>query len=82
VVYVVKRITCPKVRAMVPWWFMPNALVTGNTYALELSEQVTMPQNRILEVIDEYEASIFYDGSIIVNTADNSSNHWKTPPNL
>ena len=38
---------------MVPWWFMPNALVTGNTNALELSEQVTMPQNRILEVIDD-----------------------------
>jgi len=38
---------------MVPWWFIHNALVTGNTYALELSEQITMPQNRILEVIDD-----------------------------
>jgi len=38
---------------MVPWWFMPNALVTENIYALKLSEQVTMPQNRILEVIDD-----------------------------
>ena len=38
---------------MIPWWFMPNALVTGNTYVFKLSEQVTMPQNRILEVIDD-----------------------------
>ena len=38
---------------MVPRWFMPNALFTGNTYVLKLSELVAMPQNRILEVIDD-----------------------------
>lgn len=39
--------------AMVPWWFIPYALVTGNTYVLKPSEQVPMTQNRIFEVIDE-----------------------------
>lgn len=39
--------------AMVPWWFLPYALVTGNTYVLKPSEQVPMTQNRIFEVIDE-----------------------------
>ena len=38
---------------MVPWWFMPYALVTGNTYVLKLSEQVPMTQNRIFEVIND-----------------------------
>jgi malonate-semialdehyde dehydrogenase (acetylating)/methylmalonate-semialdehyde dehydrogenase len=52
VVYGVKRIACPTVPAMVPWWFMPYALVTGNTYVLKLSEQVPMTQNRIFEVIN------------------------------
>ncbi|MGD8388811.1 MAG: CoA-acylating methylmalonate-semialdehyde dehydrogenase [Desulfobacteraceae bacterium] len=39
--------------AMVPWWFMPYALVTGNTYVLKPSEQVPMTQTRIFEVLDE-----------------------------
>lgn len=39
--------------AMVPWWFIPYALVTGNTYVLKPSEQVPMTQSRIFEVIDE-----------------------------
>ncbi len=39
--------------AMVPWWFLPYALVTGNTYVLKPSEQVPMTQSRIFEVIDE-----------------------------
>jgi malonate-semialdehyde dehydrogenase (acetylating)/methylmalonate-semialdehyde dehydrogenase len=39
--------------AMVPWWFLPYALVTGNTYVLKPSEQVPMTQNRIFEVIDD-----------------------------
>lgn len=39
--------------AMVPWWFIPYALVTGNTYVLKPSEQVPMTQNRIFEIIDE-----------------------------
>ncbi|WP_319548273.1 CoA-acylating methylmalonate-semialdehyde dehydrogenase [Desulfogranum marinum] len=39
--------------AMVPWWFLPYALVTGNTFVLKPSEQVPMTQNRIFEVIDD-----------------------------
>ena len=39
--------------AMVPWWFLPYALVTGNTYILKPSEQVPMTQTRIFEIIDE-----------------------------
>lgn len=39
--------------AMVPWWFLPYALVTGNTYVVKPSEIVPMTQTRIFEVIDE-----------------------------
>lgn len=39
--------------AMVPWWFLPYAIVTGNTYIVKPSEQVPMTQTRIFEVIDE-----------------------------
>ncbi len=39
--------------AMVPWWFLPYAVVSGNTYVLKPSEQVPMTQSRIFEVIDE-----------------------------
>ena len=39
--------------AMVPWWFLPYAIVAGNTYIVKPSEQVPMTQTRIFEVIDE-----------------------------
>ena len=39
--------------AMVPWWFLPYALVTGNTYVVKPSEQVPMTQTRIFEVLEE-----------------------------
>ena len=38
---------------MVPWWFLPYALVTGNTFVLKPSEQVPMTQTKIFETIDE-----------------------------
>ncbi len=38
---------------MVPWWFLPYALVCGNTYIVKPSEQVPMTQARIFEIIDE-----------------------------
>jgi malonate-semialdehyde dehydrogenase (acetylating) / methylmalonate-semialdehyde dehydrogenase len=38
---------------MVPWWFLPYALVTGNTFIMKPSEQVPMTQTKILELIDE-----------------------------
>lgn len=39
--------------AMVPFWFMPYALVCGNTFIVKPSEQVPMTQTRIFEIIDE-----------------------------
>ena len=38
--------------AMVPWWFLPYAVVCGNTYIVKPSEQVPMTQTRIFEVVD------------------------------
>jgi malonate-semialdehyde dehydrogenase (acetylating)/methylmalonate-semialdehyde dehydrogenase len=39
--------------AMVPWWFLPYAIVTGNTYIVKPSGQVPMTQTRIFEIMDE-----------------------------
>lgn len=39
--------------AMVPWWFLPYAVVSGNTYLVKPSEQVPMTQARIFEAVDE-----------------------------
>jgi malonate-semialdehyde dehydrogenase (acetylating)/methylmalonate-semialdehyde dehydrogenase len=39
--------------AMVPWWFLPYALVSGNTYIVKPSEQVPMTQTKVFEIIDE-----------------------------
>jgi len=38
---------------MVPWWFLPYAVVCGNTFIVKTSRQVPMTQTRIFEVIDE-----------------------------
>ena len=38
--------------AMVPWWFLPYAIVSGNTYVLKPSEQVPMTQTKIFEIVD------------------------------
>jgi len=38
---------------MVPWWFLPYALVTGNTYIVKPSEQVPMTQNKIFQIVEE-----------------------------
>ncbi len=38
---------------MVAWWFLPYALVTGNTFVLKPSEQVPMTQTKIFEIIEE-----------------------------
>ena len=38
---------------MVPWWFLPYALVTGNTFIVKPSEQVPMTQTRIFEIMEE-----------------------------
>lgn len=39
--------------AMVPWWFLPYAVVCGNTFLVKTSRQVPMTQTRIFEVVDE-----------------------------
>ncbi|HUQ97922.1 MAG TPA: CoA-acylating methylmalonate-semialdehyde dehydrogenase [Gemmatimonadaceae bacterium] len=39
--------------AMVPMWFLPYAIGTGNTFILKPSEQVPLSQNRIFELIQE-----------------------------
>jgi len=38
---------------MVAWWFLPYALVTGNTYIVKPSEQVPMTQTKIFEIMEE-----------------------------
>jgi malonate-semialdehyde dehydrogenase (acetylating)/methylmalonate-semialdehyde dehydrogenase len=39
--------------AMVPWWFLPYAIVTGNTFVLKPSEQVPMTQQKVFDIIDD-----------------------------
>jgi malonate-semialdehyde dehydrogenase (acetylating) / methylmalonate-semialdehyde dehydrogenase len=39
--------------AMVAWWFLPYALVSGNTFIVKPSEQVPMTQTKIFEIVDE-----------------------------
>jgi malonate-semialdehyde dehydrogenase (acetylating)/methylmalonate-semialdehyde dehydrogenase len=39
--------------AMVPFWFMPYAIATGNTFIVKPSEQVPLTQNFIFELIDQ-----------------------------
>jgi malonate-semialdehyde dehydrogenase (acetylating) / methylmalonate-semialdehyde dehydrogenase len=39
--------------AMVPWWFLPYAIVTGNTYVVKPSEQVPMTQTKIFEALGD-----------------------------
>lgn len=39
--------------AMVPWWFLPYAVVTGNTFVFKPSEQVPMTQTKIMDIVDE-----------------------------
>nr|QDA77030.1 acylating methylmalonate-semialdehyde dehydrogenase [Jahnella sp. MSr9139] len=39
---------------MVPLWFLPYAIATGNTFVLKPSEQVPLTQRRIFELIHEH----------------------------
>ncbi len=39
--------------AMVPFWFLPYALATGNTYVVKASEQVPLTMQLITELIDQ-----------------------------
>ncbi len=39
--------------AMVPLWFLPFAVVCGNTFVMKPSEQVPLSQQRIFELLDQ-----------------------------
>ncbi len=39
--------------AMVPFWFLPYAIATGNTYVVKVSEQVPLTMQLIAECIDQ-----------------------------
>ena len=39
--------------AMVPLWFLPFAIVSGNTFVLKPSEQVPLSMKRIFELLDQ-----------------------------
>jgi len=39
--------------AMVPMWFLPFAIVTGNTFVLKPSEQVPLTQRRMAELLQQ-----------------------------
>ncbi len=39
--------------AMVPFWFLPYAVATGNTYIVKPSEVCPVSQNRLFELLDE-----------------------------
>lgn len=38
---------------MVTWWFLPYALVSGNTFIVKPSEQVPMTQTKIFEIMED-----------------------------
>jgi len=46
---------------MVPFWFFPYALATGNTYVVKPSEQVPLSMSRLAELVDEcgFPAGVF-----------------------
>jgi malonate-semialdehyde dehydrogenase (acetylating) / methylmalonate-semialdehyde dehydrogenase len=39
--------------AMVPFWFLPYAIATGNTFIVKPSEQVPLTQNFLFELLDQ-----------------------------
>jgi malonate-semialdehyde dehydrogenase (acetylating)/methylmalonate-semialdehyde dehydrogenase len=39
--------------AMVAWWFLPYAVVSGNTFIVKPSEQVPMTQTKIFKILDD-----------------------------
>jgi len=52
---VVAAITPFNFPVMIPLWFLPYALATGNTFILKPSERDPRPSQRIFELIDEIE---------------------------
>jgi malonate-semialdehyde dehydrogenase (acetylating)/methylmalonate-semialdehyde dehydrogenase len=60
--------------AMIPLWFLPFAVATGNTIVLKPSEQDPLPTTRIIELLDELDAfppgvvNLVHGGRDAVNT--------------
>lgn len=52
---VVAAITPFNFPIMIPLWFLPYALATGNTFVLKPSEQDPLPSRRLMELIGEIE---------------------------
>jgi malonate-semialdehyde dehydrogenase (acetylating)/methylmalonate-semialdehyde dehydrogenase len=53
---VVAAITPFNFPAMIPLWFLPYAIATGNTFILKPSEQDPLPSVRIMELVSEIDA--------------------------
>ncbi len=53
---VVAAITPFNFPAMIPLWFLPYAIVTGNTFILKPSERDPRPSERMMELIDGIES--------------------------
>jgi malonate-semialdehyde dehydrogenase (acetylating) / methylmalonate-semialdehyde dehydrogenase len=58
--------------AMVPMWFLPFAIVTGNTFVLKPSEQVPMSQRKMIEFLQQADlppgvVNLVNGGSAVVN---------------
>jgi len=65
---------------MVAWWFLPYALVTGNTFIVKPSEQVPMTQAKIFEIMEE---AGFPDGVVnLVNGAHDVVNGLLDHPDI
>src|SRR5438552_6498926 len=58
--------------AMVPMWFLPFAIVTGNTFVLKPSEQVPLSQRRMMDLLEQSDlppgvVNLVNGGSEVVN---------------
>jgi malonate-semialdehyde dehydrogenase (acetylating)/methylmalonate-semialdehyde dehydrogenase len=58
--------------AMVPMWFLPFAIVTGNTFVLKPSEQVPLTQRKMMEFLQQADlppgvVNLVNGGSDVVN---------------
>ena len=50
---VVAAITPFNFPGMIPFWFMPYAIATGNTFLLKPSERVPLTMNRVFELLEQ-----------------------------
>ena len=63
--------------SMVPWWFAPYAMATGNTYIVKPSEQVPLTQSIIFELVHELDLppgvmNLVHGGREVVDALINS----------